>query len=195
MSAKRILLVLTLAGMIAIPAAILRAQSSESTAEQQAAQAASQGGLLDVLDHLREAQARQLEGSWDVTITPAVPPGVPQPPSFILHATIARGGAYFGSTRTFPFNKHHGAWTHLGGNEFAWTFAEDRYDVMGNFVGTTKVRARVTVTGKDTFVGVSNGEQRDVAGNLVSNRCSTIRGERIVIEPLAEQCQSITPPQ
>ena len=57
------------------------------------------------------------------------------------------------------------------------------------------MRVKLTVTGRDTFVGVSNGEQRDAAGNPVFSRCATIRGERIKVEPLAPQCQSITPPQ
>ena len=52
-----------------------------------------------------------------------------------------------------------------------------------------------TITGADNFVGVSNAEERDAAGNLVSNRCGTVRGERITIEPLAPQCQKIVPPQ
>jgi hypothetical protein len=195
MMAKRIVLTLILAGMIVVPAAILRAQSSESTAEQQAAQTASQGGLLDLLDRLKEAQAQQLEGSWDITVTPVVPPGVPQPPSFIGHATISRGGAYFGSDRTRPFSKQHGTWTHLGGNEFAQTFKEDLFDGLGNFAGTLTVRTRVTVTGKDEYIGVANGEARDAAGNVIFNRCTTIRAARIKIEPLAPQCQSITPPR
>ena len=130
-----------------------------------------------------------------LTVTPVVPPGVPQPPSFRAHATVSRGGAYFGSGRTNPFSKQHGAWAHLGGNDFAYTTIEDLFDAMGSFAGTTTVRVRLSVTGPDTYVGVANAEQRDAAGNLVANRCSTLRGERIKVEPLSPQCQSITPPQ
>jgi len=72
---------------------------------------------------------------------------------------------------------------------------EDLFDAMGNFAGMVTVRVRVTVTGADTFVGVSNGEFRNVAGNVTSSGCGTIRGERIKIEPLPPQCQSIMPPQ
>ena len=195
MTARKISLFLITALLVAISATAARAQSEENTAERQTTQTASQGGLLDVLDRLRETREQQLEGSWTVTVTAVVPPGVPPPPSFIGHATVSRGGAFFGSDRTRPFSKQHGTWAHLGGNEFAWTFTEDLFDVMGNFAGTIKVRVRLTVTGRETFVGVSNGEQRDAAGNLIFNRCATIRGERIKIEPLSPQCQGITPPQ
>jgi hypothetical protein len=198
MNRKRITLVLLILGAVfAIPFAGLRAQSNDpiGRAESLAQEPDTHFPGGDWLDRLRELQSQRLEGSWDVTVTPAVPPGVPQPPSFIAHATFSRGGAAFGSDRQRPTSKQHGAWAYLGGNEFAWTTTEDLFDAMGNFAGTLKVRVKVTLTGKDELVGVSNGEQRDPGGNLIFSRCGTIRGERIKIEPLAEQCQSITPPQ
>jgi hypothetical protein len=193
MYAKKIYLALTLA-VIASLANTTRAQSDTGNpdAERQAAQG---GGFLDTLERMKEAQAQQLEGSWTVTVTLVVPPGTPQPPSFIGHATLARGGAFFGSDRTRPLSKQHGAWVHLGGNDFAWTFTEDLFDAMGSFAGTATIRVRLSVTGKDTFVGVSNGEYRDAAGNITRNGCGMVRGERIKIEPLSAQCQNITPPQ
>ncbi len=193
MTAKRIFLALTLAAMVAVLAVVAQTQSTD--ADLSANQPAAQGGALDVLDQIRQAQAQQFEGSWAITVTPVVPPGAPQPPSFRGSGTVARGGAFFGSDRTRPLSKQHGAWAHLGGNDFAFTFVEDLFDAVGNFAGTLTVRVRLTVTGKDTFVGVANGENRDAAGNLVFNRCTTVRGERIKVEPLAPQCQSITPPQ
>ena len=79
--------------------------------------------------------------------------------------------------------------------EFAWTFVQDLFDGVGAFVGTNTVRVKVTLIGKDEFVGVSNRESRDAAGNLTFNGCGTVRGQRITIEPLAPQCQSIPLPQ
>jgi hypothetical protein len=194
MIARRIYLAFTFAVMFIVSTAVARAQSGEP--EQPAAQSASQGGgLLDVLEQIKQAQAQQFEGSWAVTVTPVVPPGAPQPPSFRAYGTVSRGGAFFGSDRTRPFSKQHGAWTHLLGNDFAYTINEDLFDALGNFAGTLTVRVKLTITGNDTFVGIANGEQRDAAGNLVFNRCTTVRGERIKVEPLAPQCQSVTPPQ
>jgi hypothetical protein len=182
MIAKRIFLALTLTALVTLSATVTPAQ-------------ATGGGILDVLEQMRQAQAQQFEGSWAVTVTPVVPPGVPQPASFRAYATVSRGGAFFGSDRTRPFSKQHGAWAHLGGDDFAYTLIEDLFDAMGNFAGTLTVRVRLSVTGHDTFVGVSNGESRDADGNLIFNRCATVRGERIKVEPLPPQCQSITPPQ
>ena len=197
MIANRFVLALLCAVLLAAGSATnTPAQTVETTVEQAERQtAAPGGGILDTLERIREAQSQQLEGSWDVIITPAVPPGVPQPPSFHAYSTYARGGAGTGSDRTRPFSKQHLAWTHLGGNSFAVIHKEDLFDGMGNFAGIVTVRVRLTVTGKDEYVGVSNGEARDAAGNLIFSRCATIRGTRIKVEPLPDQCQSITPPQ
>ena len=193
MTAKKIILFLSLTLLVALSATILSAQSS--TTEQESAQAEASHGRCDWRCQLREKQAQQLEGSWDIIVTPAVPPGVPQPPSFHSYGTFARGGAATGSDRQRPTSKQHGVWEHLGGNRFAFTVKEDLFDPMGNFAGLLSVRVRLTVNEKDEFVGVSNGEQRDANGNLLFNRCGTVRGTRIKIEPLADQCQSITPPR
>jgi hypothetical protein len=192
MTVRRLLFALTLTGMIAIPTDTLRAQTSD---EQTANPAAAQGGLLGLLDHIRQERAQRLEGSWVITVTPAVPPGVPQPPSFRAYGTFARGGAMIGTDTRRLFNIQHGAWEHLGGREFAFTFIEELVDVLGNFAGTAKVRVKLTVTDKDEFVGVSNLEERNAAGVVTAIRCGTVRGARIKVEPLAPQCQSITPPQ
>jgi hypothetical protein len=198
MSIKRITLVsFIIAGLIAIPLAVMRAQSNEiaGRAESLAQELDAQYSGGGWYERLRELQFQRLEGSWDVTVTPVVPPGVPQPPSFMAHGTFSRGGGSFGSDRTRPFSKQHGSWTHRGGNEFAWTSTEDLFDAARAFTGTLTVRVRATVTGRNEFVGVSNGEFRDAAGNVTRSGCGTVRGERIKIEPLPDQCQSVTPPQ
>lgn len=131
----------------------------------------------------------------DVTVNVIVPPGVPQSPPFLGHGTFSRSGATVATDRTRALSKQQGAWAHLGGNDFAWTTIEDLFDGMGSFAGTVKVRVRLTVTGKDTFVGVSNGEFRDTAGNITRNGCGTVHGTRIKVEPLPEQCQYVPAPQ
>jgi hypothetical protein len=197
MTTKRIFLALTFTALVAVSATVTRAQSSEdgTEAERQAAQSAAQGGALDVFERIRQEQAQRLEGSWVITITPAVPPGVPQPPSFRAYATIARGGALIGTDTRRLFNIQHGAWAHLGSNEFAFTVIEELVDVMGNFAGTVKIRVKLAVTSANEFVGVSSAEERNAAGVLVVTRCGTVRAARITVEPLPPQCQSITPPQ
>jgi hypothetical protein len=145
-------------------------------------------------DEVREKRAQQFEGSWDVTVTPVVPPGVPQPPNIHAYATISRG-AIISSDRTRPFSKQHGTCEYLGGDELICTSSEDLFDAAGTFIGTFKLRVRSTLIGADEFVGISNVEQRDAAGNLLFNRCATIRGQRIAIEALSPQCLNIVPPR
>lgn len=145
-----------------------------------------------MLERAKEAQAQALEGTWIFTVTPAVP----QPPSFRTYATFSRGGTFIGSDRSRPLDgPQHGVWQHLGGNEFAWSIIQDRFDALGNFLGTFSGRTNATLTGPDTLVGVASVELRDAAGNITLARCATLRGERFKLRPLAEQCQSITPPQ
>jgi hypothetical protein len=136
MIAKRIFLALTLAAIVTLSTTDLRAQSGEPPTTQETAQESQEAAsnrYCGWLCELRERQAQQLEGSWVVTVTPVVPPGVPQPPSFRAYATIARGGAFIGTDTRRLFNIQHGAWAHTGGNEFAWTFIEEVVDAMGNF--------------------------------------------------------------
>ena len=209
---RMVITTIALIGMMSIAAASARAQKpGEAQAAVQSINAISQIQDVDQLEkriqrlellerqrraeEARDKLAESFEGSWALIVTPVVPSGVPQPPPFQGFATISHGGAYYGSDRTRPFSKQQGNWEYTGGTGFAWTFTEDLFDIAGNFVGTIKVRAKVVVIGNSEFIGVSNGEQRDVAGNLVFNRCATIRGARIPIEPLSPQCQSIVPPQ
>jgi hypothetical protein len=197
-TARRMIFALILAGFIAIPVTRLRAQSSESISSDQtlSIETLSQEDLREAFAQIKQAQGQRLEGSWVVTVTPVVPPGVPQPPSFRAYTSFARGGASVGSDRTRPFaSPQHGTWAHIRGDEFAGTAIQDLFDVMGNFQGTLTVRVKSTLIGKDEFVGVANAESRDAAGNLIFSRCATVRGQRITIEPLAPQCQSIPLPQ
>jgi hypothetical protein len=207
---KAICCTLTLAGMMAISANTARAQKPENDSRETPA-AITQAQDVDQLekriqklelldrqrrsDEAREKRAQQLEGSWDVNVTPVVPPSVPQPASFRAHTTFSRGGAMFGSDRNRPFSKQHGNWDHIGGDEFVYTITEDLYNATATFSGTLKVRVKLTVLGPDEFIGVSNAEERDVDGNLVNNRCATIKGLRIAIEALSPQCLNIVPPR
>lgn len=177
MLAKRIFLILLLTAVAVTSPTLQHAQSDQ---EQQ------------------QPPAQRLEGSWIITVTAVVPPGVPPPPVRTNYTSFARGGVSVGSDRQAPFSKsQHGVWQHVHGDEFLWTFIGDSFSPAGTgvFVGTLKVRNKITLTGPDTFIGVNNAELRDPAGNLVFSACNTFRGERIQIESLPVQCDAIIPPQ
>lgn len=191
--AQNILLALTLGAVIALSTFLLHAQTSPNDqitqqSEVQSESQTSHGGL-------RELQAQRLEGSWELTGNAVVPPGVPPPPPFHAYETFTRGGALIGSDRARPASKQHGTWAYLGGNKYAWTFKEDIFDAMGNFDGVLTIRFRATLTARDEFVGVANSELRNANGDLIRNRCATGKGRRIMLEPLPELCQGITPPR
>lgn len=194
MNARKIMLAMVVVVTLALSAVIVRAHRDGDTALYPAA--AGQGDILDVLERFRQAQSQRLEGSWEYTISPQPPPGIPAPPPFRTYLSYARGGAVTGADRSRPFaGALHGSWAHLGGDEFATTTLSDQFDMMGNFLGSIKVRTRITLTGADKLVGIATAEDLNPAGTVVATRCATFRAERIKIEPLAPQCQSLTPPQ
>ncbi len=187
-TAKTVLLALTLVAIVTLSTLLLQAQTSPENTEAQAESQNSHG-------RLSEFQAQRLEGSWDIIVTPVVPPGVPPIPPIHAYGTYARGGAAIGADRTRPNSKQHGVWEHLGGNRFAVTMKEDLFDPLGNFSGLLSIRVRITIIGRDEFIGVAQGEQRDANGGFVFTGCTTVNATRIKIEPLSAQCQNITPPR
>jgi hypothetical protein len=210
LSARKFLFVLTLTGLTAISANIAFAQKPEGDARETPVAITQEPDVellerriqkLELLDRQRrsdeakEKQSQQLEGSWDVDVTPVLPPGAPPLGPFRAHSTFSRGGTVIGSDRGRPFSKQHGNWEYLGGDDFVYTITEDLYDATGTFIGVLKVRVRLSVISGDEYIGVANGEQRDAEGNLVFNRCSTIKGQRIAIEALPPQCVNIVPPR
>ena len=210
MIAKRILWALVISGLLAVP---VIAQSTSKTADVRES-VVPVFALNDVdslwirlgrleqaersrkAEELRNSQSERFEGSWELTVSPAPPPGVTPPPPFHTYLTISRGGAAIGSDRTRPFDSpQHGTWDYLHLDDFAYTLSQDRFDVTGNFVGTFKGRSRITITGEDEFIGVASVEFRDPAGNITLARCATIRATRIKVEPVTSQCASIEPPR
>ena len=193
MNTKRSFLVLTLTVVVAISATTLWARSSDVRATEQGFRS---GGILNAAARQSQSQSRHLEGSWAVTVTPVPAPGAPPLPDRFIYLTFASSGALIGSDRGLPFaSPQHGAWEHLSGHEFLYITVQDLFDAAGNFQGTLKVKSRITMTGPDEFVAVSNPQIRNAAGTLILDACSTSKAQRIKTEMLLERCQSITPPQ
>jgi len=96
-----------------------------------------------------------------VTVSPVTPPDVVMPP-FCVYTTFSQGGAFIGSDRNSPFGSPQ---HHMGRHwrrKFAFTFIQNLFNV----VGTLKVRATLSITGEDEFVGAASGELRDADENL-----------------------------
>lgn len=127
----------------------------------------------------------KLVGAWIVDVDR---PGLPSLKSLqtynIGHGVVetANGGAGARSAA-------HGAWQRVGARTYAVTMVFFRYDpATGAYLGTVKLRREIEVARDgQSFTGVSIGELRDPAGNLlpVSNTRRDIEvGRRINVEPL-----------
>ena len=131
-------------------------------------------------DEAKAPRSDRFEGSWVITVTPVVPPGVPPVPPFVTHVTVSPGGGAVGTDRTRPFaNVQHGSWVRTAPKEYATTGVQDIFDATGTFVGEFTVRQRITMTGPNTFVGVANVLMRNPAGETVFERCARTEGTRL----------------
>jgi hypothetical protein len=162
-----------LAGVFAVSALFLGAQASPGANDHKAGQ--------------------KLEGVWTIMITPTLPPGAPPLGPFTSYGSFARGGAFVGSPRSnelsFLANPQYGVWEHRGGNRYAFSFKSDLLDSEGKFSSVLTADSLITLSGNDSFVGVTNGEMHDADGNLILQLgCATMTGERMTIGPLADQC-------
>lgn len=86
----------------------------------------------------------------------------------------------------------HGAWQRVGAHTYAVTMVFFRYDpANGAYLGTVKLRRQIELAPDgQSFTGVSVGELRDPAGNLLpgsNTRRDTEVGQRINVEPLPVQ--------
>ena len=130
----------------------------------------------------------KLVGTWMVDVNR---PGLPALKSLQTYTTghgvveTANGGAGTRSTA-------HGAWQRVGARTYAVTMVFFRYDLAsGAYLGTVKLRREIEVAPDgQSFTGVSIGELRDPAGNLLpgsNTRRDTEVGQRINVEPLPAQ--------
>ncbi|HYJ85743.1 MAG TPA: hypothetical protein VEW46_06800 [Pyrinomonadaceae bacterium] len=119
--------------------------------------------------------APQLEGSWEITVTPDG--GAP----IVDLATFTGGGGIINSDPDPNLSTGHGTWVKTGGQQFGVTFVHFLSN-QGTALGTVKVRATINLDQQtDTFSGPF---QTDVfiGGNLVQSFCGTVQAKRINVE-------------
>jgi hypothetical protein len=127
------------------------------------------------------ASAPQLEGSWEVTVTPNG--GNP----IIDFSTMTEGGGLISTDPDPNVSTGIGTWERIGPKRFAVTFVHFLSD-QGAPLGTLKVRAEVTLNSQtDTFSGPFRTDVV-IGGNVVQSICGTVHARRITVEPL-EGCQ------
>lgn len=130
-------------------------------------------------------RAGKLVGAWIVDVNRSGLPALKSLQTYTIgHGVVetANGGAGARSAA-------HGAWQRVGPRTYAVTMVFFRYDpASGAYLGTVKLRREIEVA-KDgqSFTGVSIGELRDPAGNLLpgsNTRRDIEAGQRINVEPL-----------
>ena len=163
MNTKRILMMLALTTAIAAQITLAGTQSSRG-------------------DGLAAAKkSRTVTGSWRVNAMPAPEAGVL--PLMSL-ATFTRDGGIVDSSMPGQ-SSGHGQWVKTGNEEFAVTFIHLLFDVTGQFTGTVKVRASLTVDGEgNELSGPFKTDIFDASGNPLFSFEGTVHGTRISVEPL-----------
>ena len=85
-----------------------------------------------------------LEGSWRVVITGGV--GTPTLPAWYgALVTFTREGGLVATITDGAISTGHGAWSKVANHEFAITIELRQFDAVGNFAGTLKATATITV--------------------------------------------------
>jgi hypothetical protein len=159
-------------------------ESNRAMEPEEAAQEASQSGLLDILARQKKAIA----GSWLDTVT------VAGGATFKSLSTFTEdGGVIFtdqGDVITEPPSPHvfsagQGVWVHQGGRTFGQTTLQLVSDLKGNLLGVFKLRATITLNeSSDAYSAVWKAAFTNPAGNLIASFEGTIEGQRIKSEPL-----------
>jgi hypothetical protein len=182
MTARKISLLLTVTLLVAITATVMRAQSSEggANAERPATPPAAQGGILDVIEQTRQAQAQRLEGTWRVQLTTVnCQTGAAAPATGKSLNTFARGGVMVAAP-ALPGPPLLGVWKHVEGQRFTNTVEGFRLNPDGTYAGMVKIKADLKLEeGFNEFTAADVFEFFDADGNSVGKGCLTRRGRRI----------------
>jgi hypothetical protein len=134
---------------------------------------------------LAEHHHGSIEGAWVISITGGA--GTPPLPSWYKAlATFAPDGGLIETITDPLIGTGHGRWTRIHGGGFAVTTLLFRFDEAGNFLGTLKARANMTVdrSGETLSSDAYLFEFFDPNGTLVTSGNAAAHGTRIVVQEL-----------
>ena len=128
------------------------------------------------------ANARKIEGVWDVQVTlRSCQTGDPIL-TFRAMNMFIRGGSliYTGNTPPTANGPGFGRWQHLGGRHYDSTNRFFRFNPDGTFVGVLRVKRNITLSrGGDEFTGTNTAELFDANDNLIVTLCATETAKRV----------------
>lgn len=127
----------------------------------------------------------KIEGAWLVSITGGQ--GTPPLPNWYRAlATFTRDGGLIETITDPSIGTGHGRWVKTHSQEFAVTTLLFQFGAAGNFAGTLKARATLTLDAKGNEFTSDEYlfEFFDPNGNLLASGVGTAHGTRIRVEPL-----------
>lgn len=123
--------------------------------------------------------AQSIVGSW-LAVPTGVPGQAPGTPSLI---TFTADGNILFSSGIASSSGGHGTWARTGDHTVAETYLLIRHNAAGDFIGTAKVRATLTLNATfDGYTGSGRADQFDTQGTLVRSINVTGRATRIRVE-------------
>ena len=169
--ARTTLSMLLLAAFAQGPASAQDAAHEEKSAEQRQEDSAA-----------RQANARRLEGVWDVQVTRLNCQTGAAIATFPTMLTYARGGTLSDwGTGNPPSLRSpgHGIWSYESGRNYTSAFQFYRYNPDGTLAGRQVVRNQIVLSRFGSSFDVTTTAQViDLNGNVIASNCSTGVGTR-----------------
>ncbi len=124
----------------------------------------------------------RIEGTWDVRVTVRNCQTGDEISSFDSMTTFISGGTLMDSTTRFPQSLKtpgHGAWSHIGGQNYRFSFKAFTFDTAGNYTGYTILRHEADLNSRATeYTSAGNLQVYTPNGVLVFTGCSTTTAMR-----------------
>ncbi len=138
--------------------------------------------LLPQDESARRANARKLEGVWDILVTfrnCQTGEAIRTAPAT---STYVRGGTMveFGTgSAPLPRSPGQGVWSYIAGRHYTSVFKFFRFGADGSLIGTTKVHRQIELSRNENTLNITSAsEVFNASGVLIANGCSTETGTR-----------------
>ncbi|MBI1763674.1 MAG: hypothetical protein HYR56_19790 [Acidobacteria bacterium] len=160
------------------------AQTVETHETSITPQAAAGGGILEVLEQVKQAQIKAFVGTWVATVTPGGPDAGPSFPSLLTF--MADGTALFSAAGPpIPAlgNPGHGTWARIGDRTFAATFVQLTFTDIFHLDGTLKISLTIKLNEKlDELTTQDQVKIFDLEGNELVTLDGAQRGKKLQVE-------------
>jgi hypothetical protein len=130
----------------------------------------------------KSANGGRFDGTWNVTVTIRNCQNNAPIRTFASLTTFMFGGTLIDSTSGIPQSQKtpgHGAWSHIGGNTYSFSFKNFNFDANGNYAGFQIVRQTAYLDPlRDEYFSRGTAEFYNADGNLFMRGCSSTTATR-----------------